>query len=246
MPKHLTETKAGTDYATKTELNGKAADDALVKGTLGRKYRLIAGTIRNDGTGWKALDDTGHRPAGVTGVTATTTSIDVAFAPTAKITTFVCGVDETYASRGLRTGSSVGLDSAKIHCYQENEHRISDYVTWDGTAWSSLEGVFSSISFANSAVSLNHEPMGTTRLYASANARPPGNASANTVASIGSMGDTLTQVELRTPAGGVISSLANPTRLWVERAGLRKTAAVDPAALTEAGGNIWFVGVVEE
>lgn len=221
-------------------------DSPSVKGTAGRKFRLIAGTIRNTGTGWHVIDDTGHRPTGVTGVTASATSIAVAFAATAKIVSFVCGPDETYAAWGLRVGASVGTSSANISCYQENEHRIGDYVTWDGTAWTSLAGVFNNMSFANSALTLNHEAMGTTRLTAQANARPPANAAANTVASIGSMGDTSTLVELRTPAGAVITTLSNPTRLWVERAGLRKAVAVDPATLTEAAGNLWFIGVVED
>lgn len=232
--------------ATQAALDAKANDDGLFKGTLGRKFRVIAGTIRNTGTGWEVLNDTGHRPTGVTGVTVTSTAIVVSFASTLKVVSFVCGPDETYASRGLRVGASVGLSSANVMCYQEDEHAISDFVSWNGTAWSSLEGVFTGISFASSVVTLNHESMGTTRLYANVSARPPSNAAANTVASIGSLGDTQTFVELRTPAGATITTLSNPTRLWVERKGLRKVTAVDPATLTEASGNIWFVGVVED
>lgn len=222
--------------------------DGAVKGTLGRKFRLIAGTIRNTGTGWFAIDDTSHRPTGVTGVTATSTSIDVAFATTAKIVSFVCGPDETYAARGLRMGASVATNAAKIFCYQENEHRVSDYVTWNGTAWSSLNSVFSGITFDGAGkITMTHEDVGTVPLSGAVSARPPAGGAANTVAFLGGMTATTTNVEIRTPAGAVITSLVNPTNLWVERAGKRKTtAAVDPATLTETSGNIWFIGVVED
>lgn len=233
-------------FATKEDLEGKADESGILRGTAGRKYRLIAGTIRNTGTGWAAIDDSGHRPAGVTGVTVTATSIDVAFAATAKIVTFVCGPDETYASRGLRLGSSVALDAARIHCYQSNEHRLTDYVTWNGTAWTSLNGVYSGITFNGAGLlTLTHADMGAT-LGGAVSARPPLGAAANTIASLGGMTDTTTQVELRAPAGTVITTLPNPTRLWVERAGLRKATVVDPATLTETSGNIWFIGVVED
>jgi len=220
--------------------------DGALQGAAGKRYRIVAGTIRNTATTWATINDAAHTPVGVTSVTQTATAVEINYPPATKIVTFVCGTDETYAMQGLRVGASVGLDKAVLQMSLTDVHRISDMLTWNGSSWDSYSGHFPGASFDNNGrLTLTHEDMGTA-LGGSVSARPQNNLSANTVAYLGAMGDTTTEIELRTPAGAKITSLANPTRIWVERAGHRQTPPSNPSAINSASGNVWFIGVLED
>jgi hypothetical protein len=221
--------------------------DGALQGTSGKKYRIVAGTIRNNGgTTWATINDAAHTPVGVTSITQTTTAVEINYAPATKIVTFMCGTDETYAMQGLRVGASVGLTKAVLSLSMTDPHRISDMLTWNGSSWDSFNGHFPGASFnGDGKLTLTHEAMGTA-LGGSVSARPVTGSSANTVAYLGAMGDTTTEIELRTPAGAKITNLANPTRIWVERAGHRQTAPSNPSIINDPSGNIWFIGVLED
>lgn len=80
----------------------------------------IIGTIRNTGTGWFAINDTGHQPLNIADVkTINGDSIHgyviVTFNKTAnKIGTLLIVPDETYAQTGIIAGASVNMNEARI------------------------------------------------------------------------------------------------------------------------------------
>jgi len=83
------------------------------------KVRVVAGFLRNEGTGWEFIEDggtgSGHRPIGVTAVEALGGVLKVTFAgPNAKVITAAIAPDEGYARQGLIMGASVGRDFMEI------------------------------------------------------------------------------------------------------------------------------------
>ncbi|MFF4834115.1 hypothetical protein [Streptomyces sp. NPDC001315] len=84
----------------------------------GARLAVIAGTIRNTGSGWQLLDDDAHEPSGITGVTEQAGYIELQHAVgAAQVVALTVTVDETYAKSGLRCGASVGLDHSFIYLY---------------------------------------------------------------------------------------------------------------------------------
>lgn len=79
----------------------------------------LGGVLRNDGTGWAILDDAGHRPTGITGVTQFTNRLEIAHAIGAvKVSTVQVSPDEYYTARDYHVGASVGLAKTVIYIYK--------------------------------------------------------------------------------------------------------------------------------
>lgn len=123
-----------TDADFDTPANAAAAAAALaeyhynlVNGDKGKKYRILAGVLRNDGTGWKWINDASHTMAGFTAdpvVRVDGYNLDIDYGFTAsKVLTFIAAPDETFQVYGYRFGASVGLGmsalqvSAPLHFY---------------------------------------------------------------------------------------------------------------------------------
>jgi hypothetical protein len=118
--------------------------NGALMGTPGKKYKLVAGVIRNDGAAsyWQPLNDVGHRPINVGAVTTSTTGITIDYTAigAVRVGSFVVGCDETFASAGFVAGASVGLTAATIELTKTTP--FADYVSYNGTAWVSLNNVF--------------------------------------------------------------------------------------------------------
>ena len=120
------------------------AESGALRGTQGKKYEIVAGVIRNDGTTsyWQPLNDTGHTPINVDAVTTSTTGITIDYTAigAVRVGSFIVGCDETFASAGFVAGASVGLATAVIELTKTTP--FADYVSYNGTAWVSTNGVF--------------------------------------------------------------------------------------------------------
>lgn len=78
-------------------------------------YQDFGGTIRNTGSGWYVLNDTGHEPDGLTIGAVTSTSVQVYYPACEQMVSFIAVPDETYAtSFGATFGASAGLTYAYI------------------------------------------------------------------------------------------------------------------------------------
>lgn len=77
----------------------------------------LAGTIRNNGSGWAFIDDAGHSPVGFCGVTSHPGYLELHYPKVAQIKTFLASLDETFAATSLRIGTSVGLDVTRLYFY---------------------------------------------------------------------------------------------------------------------------------
>lgn len=211
----------------------------LIKGDDGKNYRAVACVVRNTGSGFAFINDTGHAPAGVTSVTtaADQSSFTINYSFTAtKVVSLVATPDETLAAKGFIMGGSVGLSSATFNVGQPGGW--GDYVSWNGSAWTSLNGFVTSTSMnaTTGLITMNHEDMspiagnvtGRSWTYKTL---PDGMGATSTLAYlVNSSG-----VTLKTPN-------TTDCKIWVTRAGTRKVSMDE---LTLANSNIWIYGIME-
>jgi len=80
-----------------------------------RKLRVVAGVLRNTGTGWDWINNSGHTPVGFGAVSVVGNAIRVNYTFTAnKVVSLVVCPDETFALQGLSCGASVGTTYSDI------------------------------------------------------------------------------------------------------------------------------------
>jgi hypothetical protein len=95
-----------------TALINQSVLNEQVKGNDNTHYRMVAGTIRNDGTGWTIVQDGSHIPVNLTSVVIDPDNhmqLLLNHSPTCtKIGSMVVTPDETLLKGGLLCGGSVG------------------------------------------------------------------------------------------------------------------------------------------
>lgn len=231
---------------TQTAAAETGAGDVRILGETGRTYRLISGVLRNTGSGWAWINDSGHRPSGFKAVTQTSGKITLPYSfKGLRVSSLQVTPDEYYASRGLRVGASVGLSSADLYLYSGDPHSIGDYVYFNGSKWVSDNDVFSGLSYNGAGVlTLTHEAMGTgAGVYAAVTQR------GQALASAGNCTNTTTQVAFYTGSFGALvpTGAANGAqhRAWVSRHGTRNVPAADPDSVSAQSGNLWVTGLIE-
>lgn len=95
----------------------------------------LGGVLRNDGAGWHVLNDAGHRPTGITGVTQYATKLEVAHAVGAvQVSSVQVTPDEYYQARGYRVGASVGLTKTVLFIYKGTSTTPVDPATLDSAS----------------------------------------------------------------------------------------------------------------
>lgn len=87
--------------------------------------RIIACVARFDGSNWNLINDEGHTPINVTGISGTSTDeFTITFPAYSKVNSLVATPDETLAAGGIKCGASVGLDYATIRLRQDRMVRL--------------------------------------------------------------------------------------------------------------------------
>lgn len=129
METQYEEAVADAKTYTDDELAEALAALPVPRGTSGRKYRMVACTLRRvNSTTWEFLNDSGHTPTGVTSVSITSTYIRLTYDFTAtKVLTGICTPDESFAAvSGMRVGASVGTSYMDIYVYISTNTTPSD------------------------------------------------------------------------------------------------------------------------
>jgi hypothetical protein len=136
---------ASVSGATLDELNAISFVNGAISGypfapdARGKNIEVVAGVIRKTANGtadWAFINNIDHRPIGVdlgATITATDDRLIIQFAKTySKVISFICGPDETLASKlNATVGASVGLSSAEIRLGISAE--CSGVVRWNGS-----------------------------------------------------------------------------------------------------------------
>lgn len=213
-----------------TERDGtKSIERAIgASGTLaardGHAYQFLAGVIRNEGDGWKLIQDATHRPINIDSVETISDSSGgsirinyQSFAPN-MVGSVIAAPDETFAGAGFTFGTSVapGYTDIKIGAPDQQ----SDYVYYDGTKWVSQKGVFTGIEFANGKLTLQHKAISQTALH-SVNVIPRGQRYDYAVSNDGSsfIADRLV-LEIRDNSPEYADSVHYDGTKWISQTGV--------------------------
>lgn len=229
-----------------------AANWNLVQGRIvgsnGKKYRIIAAALRNNGAPnyWEVISDAAHVPVGVASVTSNGSTITVNYDFNAStIGTFVAVTDETMGRLNLFAGASVGLSSATITLSQPSDI-ITDLVYYDGTNWLSQNTQYTVESYTAGVLTLNHRNIystsgnvqvssrGGARRAVLANASPPVSA-------------TQVKVEFYDNAGTLVTTPDTNMKALVTRTsrpGARNPQTVVDTTI-EPLHNLWIYGCHE-
>ena len=112
----------GTTILNDEIKNINSSLDNIIQEKDGKKVKIVACALRNDGTGWKFLNDENHVPIGVQEVVTNQTQLELKYSfNVKKVISLVATPDETFANMGIICGASVGLTSAKIQFSQLNQ-----------------------------------------------------------------------------------------------------------------------------
>ncbi|MEV8029277.1 hypothetical protein [Cellulosimicrobium funkei] len=220
----------------------QSATDGRLRGASGRVYDVIAGVLRNTGSGWEYLDDGGHQPTNIAAVSSSSTAVTIDFGVSgSKVASLIVGTDETLSRQGVLAGASVGLSSAAIWITQVTSQTISDYVSYNGSAWQSASGVFTDFAFASGTLTLTHAAVpGTGGAVA-----PRAGGSAAYDALLGSLGPTTTQVEWFNASRAKVTTADANMRAYVTRHGPTALTPINPSTFVSANGNLWVLGLIE-
>lgn len=109
----------GSGVTDHGELDGLADNDhpLYVQGQDGRSYRMLSAVIRKSGGSWGYIDDASHRPVGFSGISASSTGINLTYDFTATyVGSVIVAPDETYAAT-YTCGASVARTNLTIEIY---------------------------------------------------------------------------------------------------------------------------------
>jgi hypothetical protein len=211
----------------------------------GRKIKIVAGVIRNDGTGWKFIDVSNgvanHEKLNLLSVTADSTQITVNFNFNAKnVLSFVAAPDETFAQKGYFCGASVGTSLVNIKLSQAPK-TVGGYITYNGTSWavnSANTGV-SVTSFTAGKLLISHEDVGASSYLGAASCR-----GGKYNAELGSLGNVTTEIEFYDSARALVTTPTTDMKVFFTRSS-PSAAVLNPLNIADGNGNIWCLGVFE-
>jgi hypothetical protein len=153
-----------------------------------------------------------------------------------KVSSVVVVPDETLAAAGYQFGASVGLNSITIQASQPAG--MGDYVSWNGSAWVSLNGLVT-------ATSMNRTTGLIICRHGAVSSPYGGSVTSRSLtkrASMEGMSATSTSLYLVDNAGLPVKTPTKDNRFWLTRTGSRRVAMSE---LTLRGANIWVYGMFE-
>ena len=127
------------------------ADNGLNGGNS--KLQIYGGVCVNTAGTWALLNDASQPFLNFTSATTSSNRLRVNYPTVGKVISFICTPDETYAQNGISVGASVGLSFSNLYLYRDN---IVDYISWNGTAFTSSTGQVTSSQYAAGEIKLNH------------------------------------------------------------------------------------------
>lgn len=231
-------------------LNALATSDrGLIAGDDGRSFRIVAAPLRNMGSGWAVISDTGHLPTGITSVSNDGTSITVGHSIGAtKVVGSAVVIDDSLAGL-ISVGASVGL-SQSVLTLRRRTH-LADYLSYTGSAWASLNGMMAVTAFSAGVATVEHENVftpekgGNSAVINVTGRAGTGGAYRYSVAASG-WGNASLAVEVRSNSNALVATPDATMRFAVDRGTYVET--VDPNDVNNAtypGGNIWFMAILE-
>lgn len=202
--------------------------------------KLLSGVIRNTAGTWAFIDDVDHEPLRLVSITQpNTTDVRIVYDKTyTKVISLISTADETYAKNGVFVGSSVGLSDSVIRLFQENE--LADFISYDGSAFVSLNSKFTIGSYNSGVLNLTHPACRND-----VNAQVTTRDNATFDMRIGSVGATSTAVKFVNHNGNDYNG--EPTtgmRFYLSRGLYKEAQPLTHTASAISGSNIWIIGLM--
>ena len=210
-------------------------------GEVGKNYKIVAGAIRNSGSGWEFINDLGHEPINCLSVETLADSIKINYNFTGKKSiSFIAVPDEALARKGFFMGSSVHNTYAEI--FLRKQDNVSGYLTKSGGASPTFsitnnQGIVSA-TWGESGLIVEHEKVYN---YSGIHAisRTPGlQCIVNSMDGLG----TKTQFRFYDNTNTLVNPINDGTVILFNRVG---GGNVPPADVDYPYSNIWFYGIME-
>jgi hypothetical protein len=225
--------------AQQAALDLKADESGIVRGSDGKRYRMVACALRNSGTGFQIINDDHHMPVEVASIATSfdgmSATLNLSFEGL-RVGSVIAAPDETLAAAGYQFGASVGLNSVTIFASQPGG--FGDYVSWNGAVWVSLNGLIQSTSM-NASTGL------ITCTHAAVSSPYGGSVTSRSLtkrASMEGISATSTSLFLVDNLGVAVKTPTKDSRFWITRTGARR---VPMSELAKANANIWVYGMFE-
>lgn len=234
--------------ATRTALNSLYGH--APEGVAGRSYGMLLGAIRNDGSGWAPINDANHASSFIDSCSVDSSVLRVQHAAlaAAKVGSVIAVPDEALVAAGFQIGASVAATQTTLTIYQDYRS-VGDYISYNGSAFTSSNGLFTSLSFSAGILTLTHADLGSNVAALSGSATPRGGTyQCNISDAAGALTTTVIKIEFRDPAGTLITTPDTNMKAVVTHGRGGGRAQVDPSTITTAAyplSNIWLFGVME-
>ena len=223
------------------------------------KHRMVAGVIRNTGSGWEFIVNDRHQgdmncvDVGIDENDGRL-YVDYSGINVKKVISYICAPDEAFANDGYIMGASVGLDAAYIQIYQYRMSSVSARITFqnsDGTispTISESDGVSSAVwDDTNKALSITHTNIVTKTASTAPIISFIPAVYGKYLMRLYSYSGTTAKVEFfDLVTGNKVTAPDTSMSLIFSRIGSAlEKIEVDPSTLVSASGNIWFMGIFE-
>ena len=215
----------------------------LMLGNTARDHKIVAGVIRNNGTGWAQISSP-HEAINIDYVSANSSNIIINYASigVSLVHTFVAVPDETMGSDGIIVvGASVGLSQVRLRLLQL--YRMSGYAYYTGSSWVWRNNMVGPTPAAIITPSLSFDTAGRLKISGGSFASWGSVTARNGpyLAQMDSVGaDYITVVFRDIATGSVITTPDTNMRVFVERFTYHQ---LNPTTYVSSLGNIWFMGV---
>lgn len=198
-----------------------------------RKIKILAGAIRNTGSGWTFINDSGHQQLNMLDVTSSS-DLRLNYGFTAKkVISLIVAPDETFAEI-YKCGASVGNEYADVRIFQR-PISYGGRITYSDGAWSADDADLGStgrVSYSTTQVIIYHDSVAnfTAKQKYEISITPTG-----CDAVISSVTDT-----------GIVLNVSNVTEsaaiYFMRKLPERRVGA---NYITSSTGNFWVLGVME-
>ena len=212
--------------------------------TDGKKCKIVAGAVRNAGSVWDFIDNTGHNPMNLASVSVDSSGhliLDYGFTAK-KVLTLVATPDETFASK-YTIGGSVGLSNTSFNiCTIPRTLGGMVYYDESTESWDLTNSDFTSASFNTSTgcLTLYHEDLTNIITKDKFKSSVTGR---QCLAVAGGMGNNMMEVFFLDLSLQPIKTPSRAMRFYATRE--IGSYWIDASSVVSISGNFWIFGIME-
>lgn len=226
------------DPRTRIELYLKAIAE-LTGSVDGKSVKVVAGAIRNIGSGWTFIENATHGPIGVDSVSVSGGRIIIKFNfEASKVVSFIIVPDETFASL-YTVGASVDTDKANVEVYSA-PRTIGGYISYNGSSWDTSLSDFTGGTWVYNCVRLSHESFAG---YPAASRYMISVAGRDCVAIASGSDSDYVDVKFLDSSNNIKTTQDTNMKAYVTRT--IPPVLLDASTITAGNGNFWFYGIME-